>query len=167
MPVDYYLKLGEIKGESTSEDEANNAAVNGAIELQNWSFGASNPANIGSATGGSGTGRASLSEISCMAVMSKASAELFHHCTVGKHVPKATITCRKAGDKQVTFLVLTLEEVYVSNYQTGGVGGGEVPSDSFSLAYGKISFDYKAQGANGVTTNAGAKWYDLRKNKGG
>ena len=135
--------------------------------MQNWSFSASNPPNIGSAIGGSGTGRASLSTISCTTTMSKASAILFHHCTVGKHVPKATITCRKAGDKQVTFLVLSLEEVYVASYQTGGSFGGDVPNDTFDLAYGKLTFDYKAQGKDGIAKNAAAKWYDLRKNKGG
>ena len=167
MPVDFYLKLGDIEGESTSEDEANNAAVNKAIELLNWSFGVSNTPNIGSATGGAGVGRADITTINCTATMSKASAFIFHNCTVGKHMPKATITCRKAGAKQVTFLVIILEEVYIANYQTGGVGGGDTPTDVFALAFGKMTFDYKMQGTDGVGKSAGTKWYDVRKNKGG
>ena len=51
MAVDYFLKLDGVTGESTDQQHT------GEIELASWSWGATNPPNIGSQTGGAGTGR--------------------------------------------------------------------------------------------------------------
>jgi len=160
MAVDFYLKLDGITGESTSDGHT------GEIELASWSFAASNPPNIGSATGGAGTGKTSLSHINCSAPMSKASGFLFEYCANGKHMKTAKLTCRKAGEKQQDFVVIDLEEVYISSYQTSGNAGSDAPYDNFALAYGKITFDYKEQSKDGTTKSAGAKSWDLRANKG-
>lgn len=160
MAVDFFLQLDGIEGESTDEVHAKE------LELASWGFAVNNPPNIGSATGGAGTGKASLTDINCTSPMSKASGFLFEYCANGKHMKTAKLTCRKAGEKQEDFLIITLEEVYIGNYQTSGSSGSDIPYDSFSLAFAKITFDYKAQGATGGTISAGAKSWDLRKNKG-
>jgi len=162
VATDFFLKLGDVKGESTDEGHPDE------IELASWSWAASNPPSIGSGTGGAGTGRVSLAEINCTATMSKASPFLFEYCANGKHFDTAKLTCRKAGGtKQEDFLVIDLEEVYIAHYQTSGSTGGDIPYDNFSLAYGKITFDSLAQSKEGTTSSAGKKSWDLRANKGG
>src|SRR5689334_10907802 len=106
MAVDYFLDLTGVTGESTD------TAHSGQIELSSWSWGATNPPKIGSGTGGAGTGRVSVSDISCTKPMDAASPFLFDYCATGKHFDTATLTCRKAGGDQQDFLVLSLEEVY-------------------------------------------------------
>lgn len=156
MAVDYFLKLDGVTGESTDSQHS------GEIELSSWSWGATNPPKIGSGTGGAGTGRVSVSDISCTKPMDSASPFLFDYCSNGKHFTTATLTCRKAGETQQDFLVVSLEEVYISNYHTSG--GGDQPFDNFTLAYGKITFDYKKQGEDGTTSSVGAKSWDVRTN---
>jgi type VI secretion system secreted protein Hcp len=160
MAVDYFLKLDGVTGESTDQQHT------GEIELASWSWGAHNPPNIGSQTGGAGTGRVTMKHIDCTAQMSKASTALFEFCSQGKHFQTGTITCRKAGGGQQNFLVVDLQEVYIAQYHTGGSAGGDVPYDHFSLAYGKISIDYLAQTPQGTTQSAGQKSFDLRSNIG-
>jgi len=161
MATDFFLKLGDIKGESTDEKHKDE------IELDSWSFGASNPPNIGSGTSGAGTGRVSMTEINCVAKMSKASTFLFHYCATGKHMPTAKLTCRKAGEEQRDFMVIDLSEVYIASYHTSGSAGSDVAYDNFALAFGKIEYDYLEQTKEGTTASAGKKSWDLRSNKGG
>ena len=96
-----------------------------------------------------------------------ASPTLFLYCANGKHIPQGVLTCRKAGGNQEKYLEVTFGDVLISNYQTGGSEGGEVPMDQISLNYSKIEIDYLAQDAKGITKSAGLKWWDMKTNTGG
>ena len=85
----------------------------------------------------------------------------------GQAHPSATLTAREAGGTQYPFYVIKLEEVYVSSYSTSGSNGDTRPFDHFSLAYGKITIDYRIQNQQGGNTSAGMKSWDLRTNKAG
>ena len=85
----------------------------------------------------------------------------------GKHLKEAKLTCRKAGGKQENFLVVTMSDVLISSYQTGGSQGGEVPMDQISLNYSKMDIDYLAQDEKGISKSAGKKWWDMKTNTGG
>jgi type VI secretion system secreted protein Hcp len=160
MNTDYYLKIDGITGESTTDGEYKDQ-----IELSSWSWSANNATRIGSATAGAGTGRVALTELQCSALLSKASNFLFEFCATGKHIKSAMLTAREAGGEQYPFYVIKLEEVYVSSYSTGGSKGDTRPFDNFSLAYGKITIDYRMQNQQGGTISAGQKSWDLRTNK--
>src|SRR6516225_8190153 len=62
MPFDAFLKIEtpNITGESTDSKHK------GEIEIYSFSLGASNPTTIGSATGGAGAGKVSLSSFNFM-----------------------------------------------------------------------------------------------------
>lgn len=159
MNTDYYLKIDGIVGESTDDK------LKDQIELSSWSWSANNATRIGSATSGAGTGKVALTELQCSAPLSKASNFLFEFCAMGKHIKSATLTAREAGGTQNPFYEIKLEEVYVSSYSTGGSKGDIRPFDNFSLAYSKITIDYRMQNQQGGTTSAGMKSWDLRTNK--
>ena len=53
MATDYYLKIDGIQGESTDKQHP------GEIQLESWSFGATNP-TIPAPVGGSGAGRPAI-----------------------------------------------------------------------------------------------------------
>ena len=61
-----------------------------------------------------------------------ASPTLFLYCANGKPIKEAKLTCRKAGEKQNNFLVVTMSECLISNYQTGGSQTGEIPMDQIN-----------------------------------
>jgi type VI secretion system secreted protein Hcp len=160
---DIFLKIDGVTGESTDQQHS------GEIELASWNFDLDNPPNIGSQTSGAGTGRVKGDKIHCVAQMSKASPSLFEFCTQGKHFTTATLTCRKAGGAQQNFLVLTMDEVYIARYETSFANGNNevpLPYDNFTLAVGKLTFDYLAQTPQGTTQSAGPHSWDFRSNQG-
>jgi type VI secretion system secreted protein Hcp len=157
MAIEYFLKFGSIKGESQATKHKEE------IELMSWSWGASNPTTIVGA--GMSAGKVSLTDLNITKMIDKSSPKLLELCITGKHVDEATLTCSKqTGDKSpADFLTLKFSEVYVSNHQVGGSAGEDVGTESISLTYGKINFDYKQQDKSGTLTSAGAVEYDLRK----
>jgi type VI secretion system secreted protein Hcp len=146
--VDYFLKIDGIDGES------NDSKHKGEIDVESWSWGESQAGSSASG-GGGGSGKVSMQDFHFVMKMNKASGPLFLACATGKHVKKAVLTCRKAGGKQEEFLVVTMSDLLVSSYQTGGSGHGDiVPTDQISINFAKIVLHYKDQKADG-TLNAG------------
>ena len=157
MAIEYHLKFGSIKGESASTKHMDE------VELLSWSWGATNPTTIVGA--GMSAGKVSMSDINFTKRVDKSSPKLLELCVTGKHVDDATLYCSKqtGGKTPEDFLTLKLKEVYVSSFQAGGSSGEDVGTESFSLTYGSINYDYKIQDKAGTLTSAGAVEYDLRK----
>ena len=159
MAADYLLEIDGIKGESKHEKGV------GQIEIMSWSFGVSNSgsAQMGS---GMGSGKANLQDIHFTSSMHKGSPTIFDSCATGKHIAKAVLHCRKAGGKQEEYYTITLSDVLVSSYQTGGSdGSGVLPTDQFSLNFSKIELAYKAQKADGSLDAAVKGGYDIKTSK--
>jgi type VI secretion system secreted protein Hcp len=161
--VDYFLKIDGIDGESS--DHKHKAE----IELMSWSWGESQ-AGTHSGGGGGGAGKVSMQDFHFVMVQNKASPKLMLACANGHHIPKAVLTCRKAGKDQQEFLKVTLSDLLVSTYQTGGSGGGGggagiVPTDQIALNFTKIEFEYKEQKADGTLGGAIKAGWDVKTNK--
>ena len=157
MAIEYHLKLGSIKGESGATKHKDE------IELLSWSWGATNPTTIVGT--GMSAGKVSMSDLSFTKHVDKASPKLLELLVTGKHVDEAILYCSKqtGGKTPEDFVTIKFKEVYVSSYQTGGSSGEDVGSESISITYGVINFDYKVQDKAGTLTSAGNVEYDLRK----
>ncbi|SAL29020.1 Hcp1 family type VI secretion system effector [Caballeronia terrestris] len=140
--IDSYLKIDGIDGESKHKDAV------GQIEIQQFAW---NIDNAASATvgGGSGVGKAVPGLFTFMHVYDKASPTLAKSCASGKHLANAKLTVSKAGEGQKEFLTVTMKEVMVVSVGLSGSGGGEV-SESVSLSYADIEFEYKPQDDKGA-----------------
>ncbi|MEO8595149.1 MAG: type VI secretion system tube protein Hcp [Candidatus Solibacter sp.] len=146
MPFDAFVKIEtpNVAGESTDSKHK------GEIEIYSFSLGASNPTTIGSATGGAGAGKVSLSSFNFMKKTDKVSPVLFQASASGTHYAKVTVTLRKAGEKPVEYLKYTFSTVFVESIQwSGSTGGDDAPTESVSMAYGKMEIDYQPQGPDG------------------
>jgi type VI secretion system secreted protein Hcp len=96
----------------------------------------------------------------------KASPKLLLACACGEHIKKAVLTCRKAGKDQQEFLKVTMSDILVTSYQTGGAeSSGVVPMDQISLNFAKIEHEYKEQKSDGSLGGAIKAGYDLKANK--
>jgi type VI secretion system secreted protein Hcp len=125
------------------------------IQIESFSWGATNPPSLDATGGGGGTGKVNVHDISITKQTDKASASLFTKCCAGEHIRQATITCRKAG-KPEDYYVIKLEDCLISSYSAGGNHHGEaVPSESFSLNFTKIT--YSCAGGRGGWDLATAK----------
>jgi type VI secretion system secreted protein Hcp len=154
MASDYYLKINNVKGESQAED------MSECIELDSFSFGASNPADIGGK--GLSAGKCSLSDFSFSCAMDSASYQILKNLYRGTHIDSCTFTGRKAGGdaKPYKYLVATMTNCYITSHSTGG-GSSGMPTQSASLAYEQIDFQYYTQDSkSGVTSLHGHATYN-------
>lgn len=156
MAIDYFLEIDGIKGESPDK------AHKDKIQLESWSWGESQSGSS-AAGGGGGAGKVSMQDFSFAMQVNKASPILFISCANGKHIAKATLTCRKAGEKQQDYLKIHFEELLVSSYQTGGSAGQEIPIDSISFNFAKIKFEYAPQDAKGGLGTPIIHGWDLKQ----
>ncbi len=92
-------------------------------------------------------GKVSMSDLSITKRVDKSSPKLLELCVTGKHVEEATLYCSKQTGQKTPedFLTIKLTEVYVSSQQCGGASGEDVGTESLSITYGKINYDYKEQ----------------------
>ncbi|MDQ2950469.1 MAG: type VI secretion system tube protein Hcp, partial [Acidobacteriota bacterium] len=121
---------------------------------------------MGSAQGGAGAGKVSLSSFNIMKKTDAASPALFLNCAKGKHFTKANVVLRKAGGEAVEYLKYNFEEVFVESIQwSGSSGGDDTPSESVSFAFGKIEIEYTPQKGKGEQGTMIPATWDIRVNK--
>jgi len=159
--VDYFLKVDGIQGESKADKHKDE------IDIESFSWGATQSGTF-AVGGGGGAGKVAMQDFHFTMGVNKASPALFLSCATGDHIKNATLTCRKAGKEQQEFMKVTMSDVLVSSFQTGGSGGGDVvPTDQISLNFAKIEVEYKEQDASGKLVGSVKKWFDLKSVKGG
>lgn len=164
MAFDLYLKITgpDIRGDSTAK------GFEGQIEVYNFSFGVQNHASFLSG-GGAGAGKATPSDLTILLRYSKASPELFKRLVQGDNITTAELTLVKSGsgpDSGKPFLVHTLSNVFVTDYETTGTSGADDVTDSISFAFGKIETKYSAQKDTGEFVVVEDVTWDFVANKG-
>jgi len=158
MAVDYFLKIKGIEGESHDDKHK------GEIDIMSWSWGESQAGTF-AAGGGGGAGKVSMQDFSFVMKVNKASPKLLLACATGEHIGEAILTCRKAGKGQQDFLTMKFNDCLVSSFQTGGSSGSEFETDSISLNFAKIQYEYRAQKPDGTLDGPIKAGYDLKANK--
>jgi type VI secretion system secreted protein Hcp len=158
MAVDVFLKLADIKGESKDAKHADE------IDVLSWSWGLSQP---GTAVGGGGVGagKVNFNDFSFTHKLDKASPLLMKACATGDHVKDATLVTRKAGKGQQEYLIVKMSDVLVTSVQPSSAG--EFPTESVSINFSKVDFEYKPQKQNGQLDAGFHFIYDLKTSKTG
>lgn len=142
MAVDMFIKFDGIDGESVDAKHAKE------IDVLAWSWGMSQSGTTHTSTGG-GAGKVNVQDLSLTKYIDKSSTVLLQHCATGKHIPKAVLTVRKAGDKPLEYLVITLKDLLVSSVQTGGSGGEDRLSENITINFASYEVAYQQQSKTG------------------
>lgn len=159
MAVDMFLKIDGIEGECP--DSKHKAS----LEIQSFSFGATQTGSFGSG-GGGGAGKVNMQDFHFVINLGKHSPKLFENLCTGKHIPTATLTCRKAGGEAQEYLKIKFSDCLISSYQVGcSTGGGDLPMDQCSFNFTKIETEYKEQKKDGSVGGAIKAGYDVKLNK--
>ena len=136
--IDYFLKIDGVEGESQDSKHK------GEIDLDSWSWGRPNREHPAAGRGGGGAGKVSMQDFNFVTKVNKSSPKLLIACASGQHLPKALLTCRKAGKDQQEFLEINFSDLLVTSFTTGGTeAGGNVPVDEVSLSFAKIEYEYR------------------------
>jgi len=157
--VDYFLKVDGIDGESQD------AKHKGDIQVESFSFGATQTGTH-SAGGGGGAGKVAMQDFHFTQKVNKSSPKLALACATGQHIKKAVLVARKAGGTQQEFYTVTFTDLLVSSYQISGSGHGDtLPVDQISLNFAKIEWKYQQQDEKGNVGSPVIAGYDLKANK--
>jgi type VI secretion system secreted protein Hcp len=143
MAVDMFIKIDDVKGEAADDKHK------GEIDVLAWSWGASQSGSM-HVGGGGGSGKASFQDLSFTKYVDKATPMLLKVCANGKHFDQALLTVRKAGEKPVEYIKLTLKHVLVSSISTGGSGGEDRLTENVTLNFEEFEFGYTPQKADGT-----------------
>lgn len=143
MAVDAFLMIDGIKGESVDKVHA------GEIDILAWSWGMSQSGTMHMSTGG-GAGKANVQDLSFTHYLDAASPNLMKMCCNGKHITKAVLTCRSAGENPLEYLKITMEQVMVTSVQLGGSYGEERFTENFTLNFAEVGVEYQPQSGTGA-----------------
>ncbi len=138
--VDMFLKIEGVDGEST------NAAHKGWIEIQSWSWGASQAGSGGGGAGGA-AGRELKGHVTLIKRIDKTSPLLFKRCSDGTVLALATVELARLGGP--TYLKYELKEVFVSSIAHGDVDGDGVPEETITLSFAATKLTYTQLDASG------------------
>ena len=143
---DMFLKISGIKGESTDDKHRD------SIDVLSWSWGMS-----------TGTGRVKkgtiapkcIQDLQLTKFVDSSTPALIMNGVLGETAKEATLTVRKPGssskDQQQEYLVIKMENVMVTSYQTGGSSGDNQPLvDTVVLSFSSIQGEYRPQKPDGT-----------------
>ena len=161
MAIELLLKLAGIEGEAERE------GFEKQIQLDSFDWGFHNPSTPTGAPDGAGNVDGNRYPCSNRGVKSR--PKLFQAITTGKHFPNAVLTALKAGgDKAVDYMKIEFDQLFlVSLQEAGSSGGDDVPRESLSFAFGKVTVTYNEQKADGTKGAATVASYDFKKGKAG
>jgi type VI secretion system secreted protein Hcp len=159
MAVDMFLKLGDVKGESVD------AKRKGEIDILAWSWGMSQSGTTHSGPGG-GAGKVNVQDVSVTKYIDKASSVLAGACCKGTHFKEALVTVRKAGDKPLEYVKLTMYDVMITAVSTGGSQGEDRLTENVTLNFAKFKYEYTPQKGDGSGDATVDLTFDIAANSG-
>jgi type VI secretion system secreted protein Hcp len=142
MAVDMTINIDGIKGESKLKGHEEE------IDVLSFSWGMSQTGTF-STGGGGGAGKVNIHDLSFTKWVDKATPELMMACSNGKHIPKAVLTVRKAGEKPLEYQTITLEKLLISSVTHGGSGGEDRHTENVTLNFAKVKVEYQEQDDKG------------------
>ena len=151
---DYYLKIDTIEGESMAQGHEKE------MQLNSWSFGASNPTSVGS--GGMSAGKVNFQDLSVMKSIDKATPMLFLACASGNHIPKATLSVvRPSASKPTVYMTYTFTDIKVTSCKQSA----DPLMESISFSYAKIEMSYTQMSNDGAAGTPIVAGWNLKANK--
>lgn len=167
---DIYVKFegaSELQGDSTDTKHASE------IEVSSFSHAVFQPKSASaSSAGGLTAERTEHGEMLFVKDIDRATPKLLRASSAGTIYPKVVVTFYRAfggtkstatSQSRVDYYKVVLEDVVVSSVATR-VTDGELPTETFGLKYGKVTWEYKHQKTDGSNVSTGIAGWDLRKN---
>jgi type VI secretion system secreted protein Hcp len=142
MAVDMFLKIDDVKGESVDSKHKDE------VDVLAWSWGMSQSGTTHMG-GGGGSGKVSVQDLSFTKYIDKATPNFMMACCNGKHFKEAKLTVRKAGEKALEYIKLTMKEVIISSLSTGGSGGEDRLTENVTLNFAQYKIEYTPQKPDG------------------
>ena len=132
------LKISGIDGESLIEGHEDE------IDILTWSWEISKSSqNI--VDSGRGDSQAAVKPLVVTKYIDKASPDLALKVLTGEFISEATLVVRRAGESPLDYLKITMSNVEIANFSTGGSGGEDRLTESISMVFSKVCYEYTPQ----------------------
>ena len=139
MAVDVFIKIDDIKGESTDDKHKDE------IEVISWSWGMTQTGSSHFGTG-SGTARVDVHNLTFTKYIDLASPNLLKFCCAGTHFKLAKLCLRKAsGNSPIEYLTLELHNGIVASVTMGGASDGDRFTETVGLNFSAFKYNYIPQ----------------------
>lgn len=160
MAVDMTINVDGIKGESKLDKHEEE------IDVLAYSFGMKQSGTF-HAGGGGGTGKVNVQDLNLTKFVDKSTPELMLACSNGKHIPKAVLTVRKAGETPLDYLTITMEDLLVSSVSSGAEhDNDERQTENVTLNFTRVKVEYQEQDKSGGPKGGKVVYgWDIEKNK--
>ena len=70
-------------------------------------------------------------------------------CSNGKQYPSAVLTIRKAGENPLEYIVISMEDVIITDIETGGKSREDRLTETVTLNFSRVSMNYQPQAQDG------------------
>jgi type VI secretion system secreted protein Hcp len=161
MPIDMFLKLTGIQGESSD------AKHKGEIDVLAWSWGLSEAVSASGGSGGAGAGRTEIEALSVEKLVDLASPLLLSFSAQGKHISDGMLATRKPGKATDDFLLFKMTDVIVMRVHMTASKDTNQPAERIVLRFGKLEFDYRPTKQDGSLGSGTSFKWDVAANKPG
>ena len=142
MAVDMFIRIGDVEG------EAKDAVHGGEIDVVSWDWGMSQSGTM-HVGGGGGGGKVTIDNLIIEKYTDKATPNLMTACSNGKQYPDAVLTIRKAGENPLEYIVMTMEDVIITNVDVGGNSEEDRLTERVTLNFARVNCDYQPQAQDG------------------
>ena len=158
MAVSICIKIGSIKGESQINGHV------GDIDVLEWSWGLTQSASAHVSTG-AGSGSADVRDLTIKKYVDASSPTLLQECFFGHDHKTATLTVLKAGGKSAIEMVKMSMSgtVFVSSVNTGHPEPNDRYTETVTLNFAKVKFEYTGQNADQSKGASVAGEFDIAK----
>lgn len=153
--ADSFLKIVGISG------EAQDAIHKGEIEVSGWHWEMKQQSSMMSGSGG-GAGKATITELTFIHQIDRASPNLMRYCLTGRHIPEVILTVRKAGGAPLDFLKITMGDVVVMSVQPMVFDGNYI--EHVSLSFSRVKQEYVLQSEIGASAGTVTASFDIKEN---
>ncbi|MCC8395141.1 type VI secretion system tube protein Hcp [Paraburkholderia sp. MMS20-SJTR3] len=152
---DIFIKIDGIAGES------DDPAHPDEIEVLSWNWDITQQSALHTNSGGGAT-KATVSDLSFVHHIDRASPTLASHCFQGRYIPKAVLTMRKAGGRPLEYLRVTIHDVVISH--VGSAAGDGLALEHVALSFARVKKEYVAQSATGISQGTLTSIIDVKRN---
>ena len=153
--VDYFLKVDEIKGESTASGHECE------IELVSFSWGVSREVTAGSSAGDP---KAKFEDLGVVKLQDKSSTKLFLASASTKVIDKVILTGIRTDLAGQQFMKIELEKVVISSFIESS-STGELPNENIKLNFERIELIYRPTNPDGSLGTPFRAGWDVAANK--
>jgi len=161
MAKNIWLKVSEgIKGEGTHE------GFKDQIQIESYSFGASNPIAGSRQHSGPVRGQVSVRDFTVTANLGLHSNPLFKALVTTQKIKEVVMTKLAGADSPKPFLIVTMNDCIVSHFDSSDHAGGDNQGvEQISFNYGKINVKYVQIGSDNQVKGNNEVTYDATTSK--